>query len=273
MTCLHAAVLLFGVAALFGKWLTLAPALIVFGRTLVASAALGAFLLAQRESVGRCEWRLVATGAVLAVHWITFFQAIQVSTVAIGLLGFASFPLFIVILEAGIGGAPVRKSSLVAAVVVTLGLLLVAPEMRVESGTMTGLLWGLLSGFTFALLAIFNRAMTATRPASVIAWWQNSIAAVCTLPLVLLHPVALSMRDAALVVILGVVCTAAAHTLFIRSMKIVSAHTAGTVAALEPVYGIALAAWLLGEIPSPRMLAGAACIVGATLFVSMHDDR
>jgi drug/metabolite transporter (DMT)-like permease len=71
-----------------------------------------------------------------------------------------------------------------------------------------------------------------------------------------------------LLVVLGVVCTGFAHTLFIASMRRVSAHTAAVVAALEPVYGIALAAWLLGEWPDTRTLAGGALIVLAALVAS-----
>ena len=56
--------------------------------------------------------------------------------------------------------------------------------------------------------------------------------------------------DAGLLLVLGVACTGVAHTLFIASMQRVSAHTASVVAALEPVYGIALAVALLHEIPA-----------------------
>jgi drug/metabolite transporter (DMT)-like permease len=64
------------------------------------------------------------------------------------------------------------------------------------------------------------------------------------------------------------VCTGLAHTLFIASMQRVSAHAASVVAALEPVYGIALAALLLHEIPGVRTLVGGALIVGAAVLAS-----
>src|SRR5215470_4455591 len=103
LVALHAAVLLFGFAGLFGKWLALPPVSIVFGRTLVASVALALLLRFLRDrsvtQQGRFDWRLVAGGAVLAVHWGAFFQAIQTASVAVGLLGFASFPLFVLLLE------------------------------------------------------------------------------------------------------------------------------------------------------------------------------
>ena len=67
---------------------------------------------------------------------------------------------------------------------------------------------------------------------------------------------------------LGVACTGLAHTLFIASMRRVSAHAASVVAALEPVYGIALAAWLLHDVPDGRTLVGGALIVAAALLAS-----
>src|SRR5215813_5735339 len=96
---LHVAVLLFGFAGLFGKWLSIAPGMIVLGRTLVASIALGLLLRLTGERRGSFEWRLGVNGGVLALHWVSFFQAIQVATVAVALLGFASFPLFVLLLE------------------------------------------------------------------------------------------------------------------------------------------------------------------------------
>ena len=95
----HAAVLLFGFAGLFGRWLDLSPVAIVLGRSAIAACALAVV----RWQVGRdrlpFDLRLVANGAVLALHWIAFFAAIQAAGVAIGLLGFSSFPLFVLILE------------------------------------------------------------------------------------------------------------------------------------------------------------------------------
>jgi len=52
----------------------------------------------------------------------------------------------------------------------------------------------------------------------------------------------------------------------------VSAHSASVVASLEPVYGIALAAWLLGQMPDGRTIAGGALIVVAALIASRRTE-
>jgi len=80
-------------------------------------------------------------------------------------------------------------------------------------------------------------------------------------------------RDVGLLLALGVLCTALSHTLFIASLRTVTAHTASVVAALEPVYGIALAFVLLGEVPSARTLVGGALIVGAAVIATRRAGR
>jgi len=276
LAALHLAVLLFGFAGLFGKWLPLPPVTIVFGRAAVAAIALALLfpLSGERgEARSRFEWTLAASGAVLALHWVAFFHAIQTAGVAVGLLGFASFPLFVLLLESALRQRRLRFVEWVTAAVVTGGLLLVVPEFRWENRVVQGLSWGIVSGFTFALLAVANRALSARHSAGAIAFWQNACAAACLLPLVALTAVVPDTRAILLLVVLGVVCTALAHTLFIRSLRALSAHTASVVAALEPVYGIALALLLLGEIPPARTLAGAVLIIGAALYASWSSGR
>ncbi len=273
LVSLHAAVLLFGVAGLFGKWLALSPELIVLGRSAVASVALVALLRMLREPSGGFEWRLAAGGAVLALHWIAFFRAVQMSSVAVGLLGFATFPLFVLIVEAMFLRRRLHLADWGTVALVTVGLLLLVPEFRIENRVVQGLCWGMLSGLMFALLTVGNRALVSRRSATGVALWQNACAAACLLPGFALDPVLPTPRDVALLIVLGVVCTALAHTLFIRSMRVLSAHTASVIAALEPVYGIALAFALLGEMPEGRTLIGAALIVGAALWTSSRADQ
>jgi drug/metabolite transporter (DMT)-like permease len=272
----HTAALLFGFAGLFGRWLALAPVMIVLGRTIVAAIALA--LVRARQGGGRTplEWTLVGNGAILALHWVSFFAAIQAAGVAIGLLGFASFPLFTLILERVFLGRRWTTREAVTALIVAGGLVLLVPEASLANRTVQGLAWGVLSGFTFALLAVRNRGLAAGRGAADLAFGQNLWAFVVLLPIALLQGAsvgALGAREIALLIVLGVVCTALAHTLFIASLADLTAHTAATIAALEPVYGIALAALLLGELPGTRTLVGGALIVGAAIAVSRRADE
>ncbi|CAG0995898.1 Pseudopaline exporter CntI [Burkholderiales bacterium] len=270
MVSLHLAVALFGVAGLFGAWLALPPVAIVLGRTMVAALALAALALGMRESL-RGDRDLAANGAVLALHWVAFFAAIQAAGVAVGLLGYASFPLWTLVLERALGERRAAARDWLVAVLVVAGLASTVPSFDWRDETVRGLAWGILSGATFACLAVRNRRLARTRTARSIALWQNAFAALCLVPVALFWPGAgvwPTVRELGLIVVLGVACTALAHTLFVASLSAVTAHTASVVAALEPVYGIALAAWLVGERPTAGMLAGCALLVAAAIVAS-----
>ena len=196
--------------------------------------------------------RLVGNGIVLAVHWLSFFAAIQVSTVAVGLLGYASFPLFTLLAERVFFARRMRRREGLTALLVTAGIALLVPEFSLANPVVQGLGWGLVSGFTFALLVVMNRRWAGTRSATDIAFWQNAFAALALLPFALAAPWAIGTiggREIMLLIVLGLVCTALAHTLFIGGLAVVSSHTASVIAALEPVYGIVLAFAFLGEVP------------------------
>jgi drug/metabolite transporter (DMT)-like permease len=268
---LHAAVALFGFAALFGKWIALPATAIVLGRTVVAAMTLAIVLVARDRTLGASRLGFVVNGAILAAHWVAFFEAVQIASVAVALLGYATFPLFVLVVERRRATRPASGGDTAVATLTAAGLLVLAPNFSWSSDAFRGLALGVASGFTFAWLAVRSMRLVASVSATRIAFWQNAFAAACLAPVVVLAsplPAWPTPADGALIVVLGVVCTGLAHTLFIASMQRVSAHTASIVAALEPVYGILLAVVLLRELPDVRTLLGGALIVAAALIAS-----
>jgi drug/metabolite transporter (DMT)-like permease len=276
LAVLHLAVALFGFAGLFGKWIAWDPAAIVLGRTAVAALVLAAVVYMRDGELSLPDRVFVPNGLILAVHWVAFFASIQTSTVAIGLLGYASFPMFVPLLECVMLGVAATRGGLFRAALVALGLVLLVPEFSWASHTVRGLAWGVLSGFTFALLTVRTRQISPGRGPLNIALWQNAVAALCVLPVVLWRGgagAAVTAQTLVLVMLLGVFCTALAHSFYIASLARLPASTVAVVAALEPVYGIALALWLLHEVPDLRTLTGAALLIGAATFASHRAGR
>lgn len=267
----HGAVLLFGLAGLFGKYIALPALLITLGRVIFAALALGGVLAVRRSSFalrGRDYLLLPLAGAVLAVHWAAFFQSIQVSTVAVGLVSFATFPVFVTFLEPLVTRQPLRGMDVLLALLTLAGAALVVPSFALANSTTQGVLWGLLAAGSFAVLALFNRHYVRRYSSLLVAFWQQASAAVVLLPLLLVYAQPASPADLLLLAVLGVVFTALAHTLFIQGLSSVKAQTASIISSLEPVYGILFAALLLGEIPALRTLVGGAVILGVVVYSS-----
>ena len=273
LVALHTAVALFGFAALFGQWIALPATAIVLGRTTTAAATLAIVARIRGQRIGHGDRRLAANGAILALHWASFFAAVKTAGVAIALLGYAVFPVFVLLLERAHRPGGIREW--MTALLATAGLVALVPELSWTNDATRGLAWALVSAFTFAWLTVRNRALVATRSATGIALWQNLFAGACLLPWVLAvagRAAWPTPKDVVLLLVLGTLCTGLSHTLFIASMRRVSAHTASVVAALEPVYGIALAALLLGERPGSRTIVGGVLIVAAALNASRRTD-
>jgi drug/metabolite transporter (DMT)-like permease len=266
------AVLFFGLAGVLGK-LTILPApLIVFGRAFFAGLVLLAVCLFQRIALrpkrSRDGFLLLGQGVLLALHWTAFFQAINVSNVAIGLLSFSSFPLFTAALEPLLLHLRPSRIQIVAALLILPGIYLLVPSFTLQNQTTLGVLWGVLSGASFALLSVTNRWLGRTYSSLMISLYQDGVATIVLLPIFFLTATSSFWQphDLFILLILGVVCTALAHTLFIASMRTITAQFASLLASLEPVWGIAFGVVLLGAIPTFTTLLGGAIILGATLL-------
>jgi len=273
------AVFLFGFAGLFGKLLTCSPFYIVLGRTLFAGLALGLFARLTRGialgGLNRAALALfIVQGLLLACHWVFFFLAIQVSSVALGLVTFSSFPLFVTVMEPLCFKEPLRRRDMATALAVFIGIVLVVPDLDLANTTTLGACYGILSGLTFALLALANRKNTQTCHPVAVAFYQNTVAALFLIfPVILLKPALPTVSDLPLLVLLGVVFTAFAHTCFIGSLSRIRAQTASVIAGLEPVYGIVLAFFMLGEVPAIPTLFGGGIIIGATIGAGLFSTK
>jgi drug/metabolite transporter (DMT)-like permease len=274
---IHAAVFLFGFPGLFGKWLPIPPHLIVAGRVLFAAAALGLVLALRRQSFRVSPFRdiglLVVCGLVLAVHWTLFFKSIQVSSVAVGLLSYSSFPVFTAFLEPLYFRERWDSWSLVFGLLTVAGVFLIVPRPGLSHPEFQGVLWGLGAGLTFAVLSLVNRDLAGRRPSLTIAFYQDLFALIFLAPFVARAGFNPDGRTIGLLALLGLVSTAAAHTLFIEGMKRIRARTAAIISSLEPVYGIILALIFLEESPSSGTLFGGALILASALAVTARDGR
>ncbi|MCC7086145.1 MAG: DMT family transporter [Pirellulales bacterium] len=274
---MHLATVLFGLTGLFAKFVEASPTLITAGRTMFAASTIlvvGKILrldlcLRSRGDLGQ----LALSAALLVLHWLAFFHSIQISTVAIGMLGFASFPLFVTLLEPIWFEERLGWIDLVAVALVTGGLALLAPEFSFENRTTLGLAWAVLSGFLYALFALLTRAGVRRYSQVTVSFFQQTICCALTVPLAIGEIDRLTTKNIALLALLGIICTALAHLLFLGSLKSLRAQTASIIICLEPVYGILFAWPLLHEIPDARTLLGGGLILATAAGSTLHWAR
>ena len=272
LAVLHSSVLLFSFSGLFGKWLTIPSTVIVFGRTFFAALALAIFIvLIKRQSLKVSREIFIALsviGVILAAHWVTFFHSVQVSNVPIAVVTAATFPMFVSLLEPFFLQRTFQKSALIQAILTLTGVALVLPLQQIDSNIIAGIFWGTVSAFLFAILAILNSKYIKKVSAKHLAFYQNLSASIVLLPLVIFLDFDITATQISLLMLLGVLFTAFAHTLYNMAFIRLKASTISIAVSLEPIHGIAAAYLFLNQPLTLMMCAGAGLVILANIWAT-----
>jgi drug/metabolite transporter (DMT)-like permease len=274
---LHLSVLLFGFAGVIGKSISLPAVIVTFGRVLFSSSFLLGLLKARKEKIAldqKSEYLvMIAAGAVMALHWTSFMQSVQVSSVAIGTITFSTFPLFAAFFEPIFFREKLTAKSVICSVIMLAGVLILVPFGDLQGNTFQGILWGMLSSLTYAVLSLLNRKLARSYSGTLICLYEQGAAAVILFPSLFLVRFELNFSTIFILAVLGVLCTAVAHSLYVSCLKQVKVRTAGIISGMESVYGIVLAALILGTIPSVREILGGMVVLGVTFYTTFSSGK
>jgi len=272
LLAIHLAAFLFGLVGLFGVLAQTDPLLITFGRALFAFIALGLFIRLQNTAPVRLTPRqrglLALCGLLLALHWLAFFYAVKIASVAIAVLGFATFPLFALLLESLLLKRLPGAAQWLSLLLVLFGMLLVTPQFSLADSGSRGLLWAIASGFMFAVLSIATRSYLQGIEPTRATFSMTLVTCFCLLPFSASLLPTLKPLNWLWIALLGLLCTALAHSLIVYSLQRINAATVSVILALEAVYAIAAASLFLNERPTPLELFGGLLIISASVLIS-----
>lgn len=206
------------------------------------------------------RWRLVLSGVLLAVHWITFFEAIKLTTVAIALAVLYLGPIAAAILAGPMFGEQADRRLWVALGVAVLGTLLVVQPWGSENVDPMGVAMAALSA------ALLTGVMLAGKPVARDLGGLTMATGELVVASVLLTPAtyqALSQNGEHIVnfLILGALFTGLAGFVFWESMRHVPMAAVSVVMYLEPASAVVWAAVLLGETPNALAWIGVGMVI------------
>lgn len=277
MLTLHFSVLLMGATGLFSQLIKL-PAWDITGyRTAIAAVLVFAWLAWRERNIKlqstRDYWRIIFLGLLLGAHWITFFHAMQVSSIAVGMISLYAYPVMTVFMEPWLKRTRLDWRDLVSGVVVLIGIYLLVPEFDFSNTTTQGVFWGLASAFVFALRNLLLGFWFSNQSAARAMSYQLLVIALVMLPVVLLSPYTPTPTDIWLLLGLGLVFTGIAHTLFGYTLRFLKAKTVGLVACMQPVYAVIYEIIFLHTVPNLPTIIGGAIIVSAAIYESVREHN
>lgn len=246
-------------------------------RTWVAAAVLFAWVWWREGNIAlnsaRDYGRMLILGVLLCIHWITFFHAMQVSNIAVGMLSLYAYPVMTVFMEPLLKGTKIAWGDVASALLVLVGIYFLVPEFDINNNMTQGVLWGVVSAFSFALrnllLGYWFSGQSSARSMS----YQVLIVALLMTPVIVLSKHTPSPLDWGLILILGLAFTAVSHTLFGYALRYLKAKTVGLVACMQPVYGVIYGVIFLHSIPDVSTFIGGAIIVTAAVYESLREHH
>ena len=258
---LHLVVLIYGFTAILGKLIQLPALELVWYRLIIAILTYFIYLKVRRESLAvsrRTLLHFLGVGAIVALHWVTFYGAIKLSNVSVTLGCFATTTLFTSFLEPFFYRKRINYFEVLIGLIIIVGLYLI---FRFETRYAMGILVSLLSAFLAGLFTVLNKKLVANHRAIQISFYEM-IGGFIALTLFMAGsgrgittPLLLpTYSDLFFLIILATVCTAFALTMQVEVMQHLSAFTVTLSINLEPVYGIIMAFFIFGE--TERMTTG-----------------
>ena len=266
---LHFIVFIWGFTAILGALISIKADALVWYRMLFAGFFLFMFIVFKKQSLRippKEFFKLIFAGLMIAVHWIFFFKAIQISNVSITLSVVSLGAFFTSILEPVFYGRKVLWYEVIFGIIIIAGLGII---LQVEINYFAGMMYALASIIIGVLFTLMNGKLTEKHDSSVITFYEF-LAGVFFISTYFLYEnkftadfFILTSNDWILLLILSTICTAYAFTISVKIMRTLSPYTVMLTTSLEPVYGIVLAYFILGgkEKMSVEFYFGALLIV------------
>lgn len=251
---LHFLVFIAGFTAVLGELITIKAIPLVWYRMVFASVLMFIYIKTRKVKLKitpKAILRFSIAGIIIALHWITFFGAIDEANISIALAMFSTGAFFASFIEPIIYKRSIIWYEIVFGIIVIIGVFVITQS---EMKYITGILLGILSAFLSSLFAVLNGKFLEEHKATVISFYEF-LSGVLFISIYILFfgdgfSIAffdLSQSDLGYLFILASVCTAYAFIASVYVMKLISPFTVVLTYNLEPIYGIIMAIALFPE--------------------------
>ncbi|UZP68840.1 DMT family transporter [Desulfovibrio mangrovi] len=260
---------LLGPVAKFGLAAGMEPLELAFWRAAMGSLLFG--IHARRTNMVRVRGKDVPVFLIFGLVGVALFfgsyqLAVQGAGAALASILLYTAPAWVAVLSFIFFHEPLTRLKTLALALAMCGAGLVCLSGGIgNTVSMAGILFGLLSGFTYSLHYIFGKAYLRSYSSVSLYMWSLPAGAVALLPWV--RFTAVSATGVIVIFVLGVVCTYGAYYAYCEGLKRLEATRVAVIANAEPVLAALLALWWWDELLSPSGYMGGALVLVAVILI------
>jgi drug/metabolite transporter (DMT)-like permease len=221
-------------------------------RTFLGTIFLATLLIRKDFNLKELAKPGLILGPLLAVHWVTMFESIELNSIAVGIGLIFSYPLFVLLIEFLRGNKP-RVYQIVLIFLGFFGLYNLLDISNIKS--FEGVVYGLISAISLSLIITIGESYSSKLGGLKVAFAQLSVAALILINFTFESRYWLS-ENIAVSIFLGFFLTGLGLMTYWYVVKIIKPIAVSTISYLEPVTGVVLGAILLNETLTFRQLIG-----------------
>lgn len=276
LSSLLLATLFISTSGVLGRYISLPTEVTIWFRAFLAMFILYAFAKFKKIdlTVNKKDYKTFFIGGVfIALHWVTYFYALKLSNVALGVLSLYTFPIITALLEPLFLKTKFDPIYILLGCIVLLGLYILTPEFNIESSQAKGILFGVFSAFCYATRILIMKKHVANYNGTMLMFYQVAIISILLLPVLFFMDLSNLQTQLPYLLILAILTTAVGHSLMLHSLQFFSASTASIISSLQPVFGIVLAFLFLKEIPSMNTFWGGLLIISTVVIEGIRSKK
>ncbi len=224
----------------------------------------------------RGAWRiLVFLGLLLALGWVFLFEAMKLIPIGNAVLLNYTAPVFVALLAPIILRERARRGTLYALALSVAGILLISStqDFQVHDLSLLGVASALSAGFVYALFVIFAKKTLTSLSGYSVALYSYFFSSVFLVPSLIQVDLSISLNSWLFLLVLGVLNTAFAVTLYLRGLRLIKAQEAAVLTYFEPASAVGFGYLLLAQQPTLTTIAGGLLILSAGYVVVSKTEE
>ena len=208
-------------------------------------------------------------GPLLAIHWVTMFESIELNSIAIGIGLIFSYPIFLLMIEYLKG----TQLSFFQVLIIFLGFLGVYLLLEIESiNSLKGVFFWVMSAVSLALIISIGEKFSNNLGGLNVAFTQLVFAAIILFYFTL-DGMTWLFNNLLVGMFLGFFLTGVGLSTYWYVVKIIKPISVSTISYLEPLTGVLLGIYLLDEAISIRQLVGFFLVIGTGMLQLLYDTK
>ena len=263
------------------RYIPLPSSIIALARAVIGVLFLMLFMIIRGKKV---KWKdirnnlflLLFSGVLIGINWILLFESYRYTTVATATLCYYLAPVFVIVLSPFILREKITARKILCVLIALIGMFFVSGVSTSGISGIKGILYGIGAAVLYAIVVLCNQKIQDISAYDKTVT-QLTASAIVLLPYVFftenINAISISFIELGLLIVVGILHTGIAYTLYFASMKDLNAATIAIFSYIDPVVAIILSVILLRENMGITGVLGAVLILGATLFSSLPERK